>query len=42
LPLKLKYLDDERASIEAAEVATEVLTDEVERERAVLISKNQS
>jgi TPR repeat protein len=33
LPLKLKYLDDERASIERADVAIEVLTEKVARER---------
>lgn len=33
LPLKLKYLDDERARNEAAEVACEVLKDKVVREK---------
>jgi hypothetical protein len=33
LPLKLKYLDDERASIEACDVAIQVIKDKVEREK---------
>jgi TPR repeat protein len=33
LPLKLKYLDDERASIEACEVACQVIEDKVRREK---------
>ena len=34
LPLKLKYLDDERASIEACEVAIQVMKEQVEREQS--------
>jgi len=41
LPLKLKYLDDERASIEACDVAIQVIKDKVEREK-YQTEKNQS
>jgi hypothetical protein len=33
LPLKLKYLDDERASIEACDMAIQVMKDRIEREK---------
>jgi hypothetical protein len=33
LPLKIKYLDDERASIEACDMAIQVIKDRVEREK---------